>query len=179
MYPCTSPLLPSISRKKTRFFQRFRKEDVQKHRVFPDFRQKDAGSPSQQKSRQGESSLGPLFCDTGSPKTTFSGTSSNCRAVRGGPPPPKSLRNRRRVGGVRGGVILYPLVSIRHAEQCRRIYVLTDAEQFHFCKFDDCHCASICIQACFGGLKHHLCHMSVVGSFYTLCVCDLFPPICV
>ena len=32
---------------------------------FPDFRQKDVGSPSQQKSRQGESSLGPLFCDTG------------------------------------------------------------------------------------------------------------------
>ena len=28
--PCISPLLPSISRKKTRFFQRFRKEDVQK-----------------------------------------------------------------------------------------------------------------------------------------------------
>ena len=27
-----------------------------------------------------------FFCDTGSPKTTFSGTSSNCRAVRGGPP---------------------------------------------------------------------------------------------
>ena len=26
-------------------------------------------------------------------------------------------------GGVRGGVILYPVVSIRHAEQCRRIYI--------------------------------------------------------
>ena len=53
------------------------------------------------KSRQGESSLGPLFCDTGSPKTTFSGTSSNCRAVRGGPPPKKkNLRNRRRAGGL-------------------------------------------------------------------------------
>ena len=59
-------------------------KDVQKHGVCPDFWQKDVGSPSQQKSRQGESSLGPLFCDTGSPKTTFSGTSSNCRAVRGG-----------------------------------------------------------------------------------------------
>ena len=91
MYPCTSPWLPSISRKKTLFFQRFRKDDVQKHRVFPDFRQKDAGSPSQQKSRQGESSLGPLFCDTGSPKTTFSGTSSNCRAVLG---PFKGIRRR-------------------------------------------------------------------------------------
>ena len=80
--PCISPLLASISRKQTRFFQRFRKEDVQKHRVFQDFQQKEAGGPSQQKSRQGESSLRPLFCDTGSPKTTFSGTSSNCCAVR-------------------------------------------------------------------------------------------------
>ena len=40
--PCISPLLPSISRKKTRFFHRFRKEDVNKHRVSPDFRQKEA-----------------------------------------------------------------------------------------------------------------------------------------
>ena len=53
------PFAPQyFPQKKARFFQRFRKEDVQKHRVFPDFRQKDAGSPSQQKSRQGESSLG-------------------------------------------------------------------------------------------------------------------------
>ena len=41
---------------------------------FPDFRQK-AGSPSQQRAGRG---------NTGSPKTTFSGTSSNCRVVRGG-----------------------------------------------------------------------------------------------
>ena len=41
-------------------------KDVQKnHGVCPDFWQKDVGSP-------------------GSPKTTFSGTSSNCRAVRAG-----------------------------------------------------------------------------------------------
>ena len=95
------PFAPQYFPQKTLFFQRFRKDDVQKHRVFPVFWQKDAGSPSQQKSRQGESSLGPLFCDTGSPKTTFSGTSSNCRAVLGGgggPPPPG------------GG---YPLSSLR------------------------------------------------------------------
>ena len=36
-------------------------------------------------------------------------------------PPPQNLRNRRRAGG--GSVILYPLVSIRHAEQCRRTFV--------------------------------------------------------
>ena len=122
MYSCTSPLLPSISRKKNTVFPAFSQRGRPKTLSFPVFRQKDAGSPSQQKSRQGESSLGPLFCDTGSPKTTFSGTSSNCRAVRGGPPPPPKTYvidvGRR---GVRGGVILYPLVSIRHAEQCRRI----------------------------------------------------------
>ena len=118
MYPCTSPLLPSISRKKNTVFQRFRREDVQKHRIFPDFPQEDAGSPSQQKSRQGESSLGPLFCDTGSPKTTFSGTSSNCRAVRGGPPPPPPPPQKKTYvidvgrGGVRGGA--YPLSSSKY-----------------------------------------------------------------
>ena len=110
------PLAPQYfpQNKKTRFFQRFRKEDVQKHRVFPDFRQKDAGSPRQQKSRQGESSLGPLFCDTGSPKTTFGGTSPNCRAVRGGPPPPRQKTYVIDVGRgrVRGGA--YPLSSSKY-----------------------------------------------------------------
>ena len=123
MSPCTSPLLPSISRKKTRFSSVFAKRTSKSIEFFPDFRQKDAGSPSQQKSRQGESSLGPLFCDTGSPKTTFSGTSSNGRAVRGGPPPQKTYVID--VGrGLGGGVILYPLVNIRHAEQCRRTWPL-------------------------------------------------------
>ena len=36
------------------------------------------------------------------------------------PPPPKTYVIDVGRGGVRGGVILYPLVSIRHAEQCRR-----------------------------------------------------------
>ena len=66
-------------------FQRFRKEDVQKHRVLRDVWQKDAGSRA--KKPAGGIEPGTPVCDTGSPKTTFSGTSSNCRAVRGGPPP--------------------------------------------------------------------------------------------
>ena len=36
------------------------------------------------------------------------------------PPPKKTYVIDVGRGGVRGGVILYPLVSIRHAEQCRR-----------------------------------------------------------
>ena len=47
-------------------------------------------------------------------------TSSNCRAVRGGPP--CTPRIRRRAGGVRG-VVLYPLLGVRHAEQCWRIHI--------------------------------------------------------
>ena len=81
----TFPLCSQYFPQKTWFFQRFRKEDVQKHRVFPDCGQKEAVNPNQQKSWQGESSLGPLFCDSGSP---ISGTSSNHRAVRGPPHPP-------------------------------------------------------------------------------------------
>ena len=87
MHACIHACMYVFPAKKTRFSSVFAKRTSKNIEFFPDFRQKDAGSPSQQKSRQGESSLGPLFCDTGSPKTTFTGTSSNCRAVRGGPPP--------------------------------------------------------------------------------------------
>ena len=72
--PCISPLLSRYFPPKTRFFQRFRKEDVQKHGVF-----QIIGKRRQE--TQTSKELGPLFCDTGS-KTTFSGTSSNYRAVR-------------------------------------------------------------------------------------------------
>ena len=59
-----------------------------KNTVFPAFSQRGRQKPEFLqifgKRWQVNSSLEPLFCDTGSPKTTFSGTSSNCRAVRGG-----------------------------------------------------------------------------------------------
>ena len=74
---CIFPLLLSISRKKTRFFQRFCKGDVEKHRVFPDFRQKEVGNPNQQRAGRGIRAWDPFFGD---------GTSSNYRAVRGGTP---------------------------------------------------------------------------------------------
>ena len=116
-FPCTSLHFPFafqyFPQNKTLFFQRFRKEDVQKHRVFLDFSlhflafplgspvfpaafsqrghpktqsfsrfsAKASRKPKPAKSRQGESSLGPLFCDTGSPKVI------------------KSPRIRRRAGG--------------------------------------------------------------------------------
>ena len=64
-----------------------------KQHVFFQFSRFSVKGGRKAKSRHGDSSLGPLFCDTGSPKTTFSGTSSNFRAVR-------------------GGGVLYPLLSI-------------------------------------------------------------------
>ena len=52
---------PNMSRAKTRFFQRFRNHDVQKHRVFPDFWQKEAGTPNQQRAGRGNRAWDPCF----------------------------------------------------------------------------------------------------------------------
>ena len=49
------------------------------------------------------------------------------------PPPPKTYVIDVGRGGVRGGVILYPLVSIRHAEQCRRILFVQTANMHKPC----------------------------------------------
>ena len=95
--PCISPLLPNIPPKKHGFSSVVAIRTSKNTEVFKIF-----GNMRQEP--QKESSLGPLFCDTGSPKTTFSETSSNCRAVRGG----GHVSDCR--GGVRGG---YPLSSLR------------------------------------------------------------------
>ena len=50
-----SPIFPA-----KRFFQRFRNQEVQKHRVFSRCSAKGGRNPKPAKSRQGESSLGPL-----------------------------------------------------------------------------------------------------------------------
>ena len=99
--PCISPLLPSIlhfpfapqyfPQKNTRFFPAFWQRGRPTTQSFSRFSAKGSRKPKPAKSRQGESSLEPLFCDTGS---TFSETSSNRRAR--GPPP---LSDVRRGGG--------------------------------------------------------------------------------
>ena len=103
--PCISPLLPSISRNKHGF------PAVQKHRVFQIFG-KRRQKPKPAKSRQGNRA--------GPPKTERHQITA--RYVGDPPPPSCTLRIRRRAGGgVRGGgVILYPLLGVRHAEQCWR-----------------------------------------------------------
>ena len=67
-FPCTSlhfPFAPQYFPQKTLFFQRFRKEDVQKHRVFPDFSLRflafPLGSPVQQKAGRGNRAWDPCF----------------------------------------------------------------------------------------------------------------------
>ena len=82
--PCTSlhfPCAPSISRKKTRSFQRFRKEGVQKHRVFSRF------SAKGERAGRGIRTWDPCLATPAPRRLSFSGTSSNYRTVRGGPPP--------------------------------------------------------------------------------------------
>ena len=64
-------------------FPAFSQRGHPKTQSFPDFLQKQAGNPNQQKAGRGNRAWDPCFA-TGSPKTTFSGTSSNRRAVRGG-----------------------------------------------------------------------------------------------
>ena len=105
--PLCSPVFPA---KKTRFFQRFRKEDVQKHEFFQIFGKRMQEAQASKKAGRGNRAWDPCFATP--------------RYV-GDPPPKKKKTYVIDVGrgGVRGGVILYPLVSIRHAEQCRRIYI--------------------------------------------------------
>ena len=96
-----SPFAPQYSpqKKKARFFQRFRKDDVKTTQSFSRCSAKGGRKPKPAKSRQGDSSLGPLFCDTGSPKATFSGMSS-ARYV----PPPPNPTYQTSGGGLGGGL---------------------------------------------------------------------------
>ena len=100
------PLCSQYFPQQTRFFQRFRNQDVQAHRVFPDFRQKEAGTPNQQRAGRGNRAWDPCFAT----------------------PAPRRLRlverhqiAARSVGGVGGGARIrrwaggggYPLSSLR------------------------------------------------------------------
>ena len=104
-FPVCSPVYPA---KKTRIFQRFRKEDVNKHRVFPDFRQKEAGNPNQQRAGRG-------ICDTGSPEDYVHQITARCV---GDPPrnPTYQTSGGRRVRG--GG---YPLSFLRYPTRLRNV----------------------------------------------------------
>ena len=109
-FPLFSPIFPSVFAKRTSTNTEF----------FSTFSATGGKKPKPAKSRQGDSSLGPLLCDTGSPKTTFSGTSYYC-AVRGPPPPaPKPYISGRGGGGLGGLSSILSSVSDT-PPQCRRI----------------------------------------------------------
>ena len=103
-FPCTSlhfPLCSPVFPAKNTFFQCFRKEDVQTHRVFPDFRQKEAGNPNQQRAWD------PCFATPAPQKLRLAHASD---VGRGGG------------GGVCGGGLSSILSWCPdYAEQCRRI----------------------------------------------------------
>ena len=84
-------------------------------RVFPDFRQKEAGTPNQQRAGRGNRAWGPCFA---TPAPRRRGLVERHQiAVRGGGGCVIDVSRAR----TKGGVILYPLLGIQHAEQCRRI----------------------------------------------------------
>ena len=103
-------MLPSISRRKTWFSSVFANRTSKYTEFFQIFGNRMQEAQASKKAGRGNRAWDPCFADTGSPKTTFSGTSSNCRAVRGGPPPPPPpnpyVFDVGRGGGLGGG---YPL----------------------------------------------------------------------
>ena len=101
-FPCISPLLPSISRKKKAlFFQRFRKEDVKPHRVFQIFGKRRQEIQTR-KEPAGGFEPGVLWNVIKLPRGTWGN-------------PPLNPTYQTSGGGLGGWVILYPLIGIRHA----------------------------------------------------------------
>ena len=109
MYPCTSPLLPSISRKKKHGFSSvFAKRTSKNIEFFQIFGKRMQEAQASKKAGRGNRAWDPCFA-TPAPRRLRLVERHQIAARYVGDPPP------------RGGVILYPLVSIRHAEQCRRM----------------------------------------------------------
>ena len=112
------PFAPQYFSQKNRFSSVFAKRMSKNTEFYQIFGKRMQEAQASKKAGRGNRAWETCFA-------TFSGTSSNCRAVRGGPPPPQNptylTSGGGGGGGKGGGVILYPLVSIRHAEQCQRI----------------------------------------------------------
>ena len=110
--PCISPLLPNISRKRTQLFHRFRNSDIQKHRVFPDFRQKEAGTPNQQRAGRGNRAWDPCFA-TLAPRRLRLVERHQIAARSLGGGVGGSTYQTSGGGGLGGGLSGYPLASLR------------------------------------------------------------------
>ena len=108
-FPCTSlhfPFAPQYFPPKSTVFpafsQRGRPTNTEFFQIFGKRRQEAQASKG--------AGRGKRAWDTGFPKTTFSGTSSNCNAVRG--PPKTCILDVGRGGGGKGGG--YPLSSSKY-----------------------------------------------------------------
>ena len=84
----------------------FAKRTSKNTHICPDFRQKEAGSPNQQRAGRGIRAWHPCL-------RLVERHQINYRAARTRPPPPPDPTYQTLRGG--GGVILYPLLGIRHA----------------------------------------------------------------
>ena len=123
-FTCTSlhfPSAPQYFQQTNTGFPAFSQLGRPKHRVFPDFLQKEAGTPNQQRAGRGNRAWDPCFA-TPAPRRLrlVERHQIAARSLGGGAPTYQTSGG----GGLGGGVILYPLLGVRHAEQCRRIIII-------------------------------------------------------
>ena len=101
-FTCTSlhfPSAPQYFQQKTRFSSVFTIR-TSKNTEFSRFSAKGGRNPKPAKSRQGESSLGPLFCDTAPRRLRLVERHQiAARSLGGGGPPPPRIRRRAGGGG--------------------------------------------------------------------------------
>ena len=117
--PLCSPVFPA---KKTRFSSVFAKMTSKNIEFFQIFGKRMQEAQASKKAGRGNRAWDPCFATPAPRRLRLVERHQIAARYVGDPPPPKKtyVIDVGR-GGVRGGVILYPLVSIRHAEQCRRI----------------------------------------------------------
>ena len=112
MYLCTSPLLPSISRKIHGFSRLFAKRMSKNTEFCQIFGKRMQEAQASKKAGRGNRAWDPCFA-TPAPRRLRLVERHQIAARYVWGPPPKKKKNL--------GVILYPLLGVRHAEQCRRI----------------------------------------------------------
>ena len=117
------PFAPQYFPQKKHGFPAFSQRGRPKTEFFQIFGKRMQEAQASKKAGRGNRAWDPCFA-TPAPRRLRLVERHQIAARYVGDPPQKNLRNRRRAG-----VILYPLVSIRHAEQCRRIKVDTTIYQ--------------------------------------------------
>ena len=125
MHACIHACMYAFPAKKHGFSSVFAKRTSKNIEFFQIFGKRMQEAQASKKAGRGNRAWDPCFA-TPAPRRLRLVERHQIAARYVGDPPPPSPPQKTYVidvgrGGVRGGVILYPLVSIRHAEQCRRI----------------------------------------------------------